>query len=251
MTVVRAGSAVFDVDAIVFDKDGTLLDVDATWYRLSRAWVDAAAADTQPLADDLGERLGLGPNGLIPGGLLAVATFDELMEVTVETLRKHDVDAEARLIAAQVAAAEEMGKTSVAPLGDVVGAFERLSGAGLLLAVASNDVESMISHHLAELGVADHVASFIGADGPAIPKPHGGGLLVLAERLSVLPERMLVVGDSATDVGLARNGGAAGIVAVSPAHHPSTVEALADAVVSSIDELVLDEGNDPPGGGVG
>ena len=236
--IVVAGGVPFDVDAIVFDKDGTLLDLDTTWAAIGRTWVAQCAAGDDELNRELSTVLGLSADGLlVPDGIIATGTLGEIAMATRAVLVDSVTDADERIEGAAMASAQAVHAAPVSPIGEVAGTFERLAAAGFTLCIASSDSADMIHRHAVELGIATWIHSVVGGDAPHPPKPHPAGLLSLSQSTGIAVDRMLMVGDSPTDHGAARHAGAAGIVAVRPPRGVSSIGAVSDAVVSSIDEF--------------
>ena len=236
--IVSGGQASFDVDAIVFDKDGTLIDLDSTWFGVTEAWIKAVAANPDEI-DLLKSSLGVDDRGfLVPGGVAATGTFREIEYATKHALAATPAIGE-RLEQARQIVAAVIPDLPVHPIGDVRTTMRRLKDHGLVLCVASSDDEATIVRHLDQLQIAEFVSALIGGDGPVTPKPHPASLWYLSEKVDIAPERMLMVGDSFTDLGAARGAGAAGILAVAPRHHPSPIEELSDGLIGSIQEIVV------------
>lgn len=233
---VAAGDASFDVDAVVFDKDGTLIEVDATWHQVGELWIASCSNGDEIVAKRLRRKLGVGRTSLVVDGILASGTLDQIEAATRTVLG--DI-ASSLLSKARVATLDAAQNAPVVPIGDVAGAIERLHQSGLVLAVASSDNGDMIVRHLAELGIHELISFVAAGDAEYPPKPHPASLDYLRTQTGIECHRMLVVGDSSTDLGMARRAGAAGIVAVVPSSGVSPIADEADSVLASIEGLVV------------
>ena len=224
--IVGADGRVIDVaaEAVVFDKDGTLVDLGALWAGPAVAWIDrvaAAAGGAAPssvVAAELRAAVGITPDGqLEPNSPAATATLDEVTALVVARLDRLGVRngraAVARAGRADPDEAVELGR--VVPVGDVAGTLRRLRRAGIAVAVATSDDRGSALAHLHALGVTDLVQAVVCGDDDLVPpKPSPRVLAHLGHRLGVEPARMVMVGDSTTDVATAANGGAACCVGV-------------------------------------
>lgn len=236
--IVSGGQATFDVDAIVFDKDGTLIDLDSTWFGITETWIEAVTLDPGEI-ELLKQALGLDKGFLVPGGVAATGTFREIEHATRHALPADPSTIDDRLEEAREIVARAIPNLPVHPIGDVRATMARLKANGLVLCVASSDDQATIVRHLDQLQIAEFVSALIGGDGPVTPKPHPASLWYLSDRVGIATERMLMVGDSFTDLGAARGAGAAGILAVAPRRHPSPIEELADGLIGSIQEIFV------------
>jgi phosphoglycolate phosphatase len=77
----------------------------------------------------------------------------------------------------------------------------------LRLACVTNKPTQFTHPLLGKLGLDGFFQTVLGGDATERKKPAPDALLLAAERLGVGPSRMLMVGDSVTDVGAARNAG--------------------------------------------
>ncbi|NNL28806.1 MAG: HAD family hydrolase [Acidimicrobiia bacterium] len=239
--IVRVGKTAFDVDMIVFDKDGTLIDLNAAWAPAARIWIETSADGDPTTMNALEAELGVDDDGqLLDGGSLASEAVGQITARTRAVLLSNGVDesaAEQRMKAAQ-AGIDQM-TIDVRPLGPVRMIMERLAHAGLILTIASSDNASQIHADLVQLGISAVISAVAAGDGPWPPKPHPGGIIALADQFEVDPHRLLMVGDSLTDVAAARNAGAAGVVGVARADGTCVIAPMVDAVVRTIGELIV------------
>lgn len=237
--LITAGHATFDVDGVVFDKDGTLISLDSYWLEPSRIWIEVAAGGSTELERVLSRTLGLTSDNerLVADGPLATATLDALVSLTRGLLEAEGVEsvaADRMARSARERAVTLSATLSPTPIGDVRGTFERLSAAGLRLAIATTDDAAPTVDALHALGIAGLVDIVVAADGDVPAKPHPEVLGSIARGLQTTPDRLLMVGDSQRDADTARAGGAAGFVLVSPDRFPRIT---ADATIASVENL--------------
>lgn len=239
MPIVTAGGVRFDVDAIAFDKDGTLIDLDATWSPLAAAWVRGVAGTDDRLAAELALHLGLDvpTSRLVPDSIFSAGTLEQIRSETVSILAGSGADqatVEAALHAALEAVAA-LGPVAPVPLTDLGSLFGHLTSGGVPCAVVTSDDHASAVELLERLGVAHLVGVVVGGDDTERPKPHADPLVLAARRLGTDPDRLLMVGDSATDQGAARAAGAP-FVAVG---RGTLAASDCDAVVDHVGEIRL------------
>ncbi len=115
--------------------------------------------------------------------------------------------------------------------------LERLSGAGLILTVASNKSESHCREILRLLHADTLFAAIMGADSVAERKPSPEPLFHLMKRFDCTPEESVMVGDSINDM---KAGKSAGVYTVGCDYGYGAPEelAMADVVIRSFPQLL-------------
>lgn len=228
MPIVTAAGTAFDVDAVAFDKDGTLIDLDATWGPIATAWIDGVSGGDDRVAASLARRLGYDRSlgRLVPDSILAAGTLEQIREATVTQVGE-------AALAAGIAAVAALGPVSPVPLADLGLLFARCAGAGLRCAVVTSDDRRSVTDLFDVFDLHGLVAVIVGGDDTDRPKPAPDPLLLAAERLGVVPSRLLMVGDSTTDQGAARAAGCP-FVAVGA---DGRAAADCDAVIAHVGEL--------------
>ena len=210
----------------VFDLDGTLVDtapdlIDSLNHTI-------AARDLAPVTyADLTHLVGHGARAMIErsfalrGNPLAEEDFPPMLERFIEHYR-----------------GGMPGKSL--PYPGLAEALDRLSEAGILLAVCTNKMESLARPLLEGLGLADRFAAITGGDTFAMRKPDPAHLFGTVERAGGDAWRTVMIGDSLNDMKVAANAGIASI-AVPFGYSDVPVEDLAPTVIiRHFDELTPD-----------
>jgi phosphoglycolate phosphatase len=246
MALVHFGSVPFEASLVVFDKDGTLIDFDSMWGRLAVLWVQrlAASAGDEALASDLYRSFGYDPveQRTDPQGPLAIATTAQIAAIAAGALYRHGIpwpDAEDRV---RLAFRTGPGLASlIRPAGNVAANLQRLHHARVRVAVVTTDYRSDTEETLRLLGISDMVDSLVCGDDGMPGKPAPDMLLTACQSLGVPPQRTAVVGDTLGDLLMAERAGAGLRVAVlSGAGTRELLEAHADVVLQSIDEITVE-----------
>lgn len=231
------------VDGIIFDKDGTLMSFDAFWVSLSvKALEDVLGRlGMEPgLVDEILEAFGVHDGVTDINGVLCKGTYAEMGEIVYEILFAHGCDADREDVVRAVEAAYSRNAAAgdVKPTcPDLAEALAELKARGLRLAVVTTDNEPITRHCLAGLGVLQYFDVIFTDDGhtPTKPDPFCAGEFCRLYGLD--KERVVMVGDTMTDVRFAKN---AGITAISLAPTPEKKALLAphtDVIIEAISEL--------------
>ena len=248
MALLNIGNLPFDAELVAFDKDGTLIDFEFLWGRLAVAWVERLTADKgdETLRRDLYRSLGYDPQRqrTEPRSPLAIATAGQLQTITAAVLYRHGIlwpEAEDRAhLAFHQTAADLPLADLIRPAGDVVGLLGKLQEAGVHVAVITTDHRAETEETLCIMAIAHLVGLLVCGDDGLPSKPAPDMLLAACERLSVEPSRVAVVGDTVADLLMAQRAGAGLRAAVlSGAGDRALLEAHADVVLRSIDEIAI------------
>ena len=177
-------------------------------------------------------------------GPLATAPISELEIVVATILFQHQMSWEH----AKYLASEHFGPvmsalpqpTEINPLGDVHTAIARLKSSGVQVAIATSDDRAPTEAALRELNLTQTVDLILCADDPGTPsKPDPQVLHYISQQLVVGIERTVMVGDTVSDLEMARQAGVALTVGITGgADKTVELESHADVLLSSVGGLV-------------
>ena len=199
MTTNESCNAYTDL-AVVFDLDGTL--VDSIGDIVGAANRLLAEEGRAPVSRDEGRAMvGEGAASLVERAFAATGpmptpeTLTGLVERYRAIYERHPLD-----------------ETTVFP--GVAETLTALVDGGAILGVCTNKPHDISLIVLAELGLTDHFAAALGGDALAVRKPDPAHFTAVIDAMGAGARRAIHVGDSPTDVAVARNAGVP-IVAVS------------------------------------
>lgn len=205
-------------DLVVWDWDGTVID---SIGAVADAIVGAAADLGLPVPSQRDARwvIGLGLLEAIHHAVPAIRR--EQVPAFVERYRVRYLERDAQLKV----------------FDGIPELLRGLDAAGVPLAVATGKSRVGLNRALVQTGLGPRFVATRCADEGA-PKPDPWMLRDLGETLRVRPERMVMIGDTTHDVGMAKAAGAASVAVLYGAHEPETLRASgADAIVASVAEL--------------
>ena len=207
---------------IVFDLDGTLVDT---------------APDLIATLNALFAREGLPAPGIelrnmIGGGarlLIERALAEENIKIPAQELE--------RLYAGYIEHYAAHIADRSRPFPGLEAALDALAAAGCRLAVCTNKLEFLAVRLLEALGLAGRFAAIVGQDTFGLQKPDPEVLRRTVARAGGKMQRALMVGDSETDIRMARQA-AIPVVAVDFGYTETPVSLLApDRIISRFDDL--------------
>ncbi|MEQ1408062.1 HAD family hydrolase [Neorhizobium sp. Rsf11] len=211
---------------VIFDLDGTLIDtapdlIDSLNHTI-------AAADLAPVTfDDLTHLVGQGVRVMIRRAFelkktpLDERTADRLFDRFIEHYEGH-----------------MPGKSR--PYTGVVECLDRLSSAGMRLAVCTNKAGQLAFPLIEKLGLADRFVTMTCGDTFSVRKPDARHILGTIEKAGGDASRSVMIGDSVNDI-LAAHNARIPSVAVTFGYSDVAVETLGpDHVIGGYDELTTD-----------
>ncbi|ANS75422.1 haloacid dehalogenase [Paenibacillus yonginensis] len=237
---------------ILFDKDGTLLDFLSLWGAwalevtglLVKRMEDAGA---ELLADPL-KLLGLTLDdegrvaGYDPTGPVAMATEEQTVGVLTWQLYTAGVPWNDALRQVRELLAEAMQKVrnerNAKPMPGLKEFLECCRRLGVPLGVVTADQTSEALEHLRWMKLINYFGTVIGTDRVAQGKPAPDMVYLACSELGLLPEEVLVIGDSNGDMQMAKASGAAGAIGFSPGGEAGYL-LDADVVIRSYDVINL------------
>lgn len=200
-------------EVIFFDKDGTLIDFDAFWISVSRHAVGDVLMrySSLPHEDKIEEilsALGVKDGKTDIDGILCKGTYEQIAEVVYKFLQKPSGDFEKIKTAVLNAYNENMDKGCVRGACDnIAEVLAELKNKGIRLCVVTTDNPQITAECLEKLGVADLFECVYTDDGKIPPKPDSACIDDYCAKTGISRDKMLMVGDTITDVKFARNAG--------------------------------------------
>ena len=225
-----------EIKGILFDKDGTVVDFNATWIPvLQRLALDLSDGDEEG-ATALLFSGGFDPaTGTIAAGSLLGAGHTR--DIVRNWFPAADADELAQLCRRVDAAFLAGGVECSVCIPGAPDLLAELKAAGYRLGIATNDSTPAAEAALAKLGIAGHFDRIIGYDAVAQPKPAPDMVLSFCASVELAPSEVIVVGDNAHDLHMARSAGAGAVGVLSGNSGRIELEPHADAVLASVVEL--------------
>ena len=247
MGIIRIQSREFDIDCVIFDKDGTLIEIDNFWVPRVQKWADLIATSLNlkhNFKKDVFELLGYSrlQNRVRNESPLAVANMEALKVLISGIISRYGIPWHEALTLAERTAKETImadpNPNEIISKGNILQTMEKLVTAGVHIAIVTSDNRRLTEITLSHLGIANLVSAMICGDDPIPTKPDPIAALNISKQLDISPSRMMMVGDSLTDMQFAASAGIAFRIGVaSTPEKKSRLAPLANALVDSIDDF--------------
>ncbi|MDB9314996.1 HAD family hydrolase [Spirulina sp. CS-785/01] len=245
MATICCGEVTFsEVEAIIFDKDGTLEDSRSFLRELAQKRSRLIDAQIPGIGDPLLMAFGVQEDHLEPAGLMAVGSRWEnevaAAAYIAETGRSW---AEAVSIAHEsfLEADQYLQRTpETCPL--FTGAktlLQQLTEAGIKLAILSADSPIGVRTFVERHQLSDWIKVTKGVEPGGLGKPDPLLFTETCIALGSQPKNVLMVGDSALDIDMSKQGQVGGAIAVHPYHPPEAAIEGADVAIASLQEIKL------------
>jgi len=244
------GTRLFNAQGLFFDKDGTLVDFHHQYASLMGKRTDLILSHWRENADSLRKALGRAvgydlKTGMIsPTGPLAVKTRKETIEICAAVLSQHGMPWEEAygltFWAFQQADKDLTMEELIEPSEGLVSLLTLLKERGVLLACLTNDDIRRATDVLAYLGISGCFDLVMGADDVLYPKPHPEIFEKACQRLGLLPKQTAYIGDTVSDMVMAKKGGAGLAVGIlGGASDRSLLSQEADVVVENLKSITV------------
>lgn len=231
----------FRPQAIIFDKDGTLIDFDAMWG----SWTIYLAKELHQASGlDICEALCLAMGydqtnkKVLANGMLASNPMSRLYNLTIEVMQScglEEQDAEKVV--------EEVWRIPdpvvlAKPFTDMRSLFSQLTEQGIKIAIATADDRAPTQAMVDAFDLGEYVSCMACADDGIPSKPAPDMVITLCEQLGIEPSSVMVVGDTTSDLKMARSAGAGLAIGVlSGVSSSRDLAEFADVLIESVDEL--------------
>jgi phosphoglycolate phosphatase-like HAD superfamily hydrolase len=194
----------------------------------------------RPVSPDVFAAIGFDPSTgrVAAGGPLATATMAGIEETVARVLRRWCPSISAARRATEAAWFVPDPVALAVPLADLGALFARIRDAGGRIAVITTDDRAPTDATLRALGVRALVEAMVcGDDGFAV-KPAPDAVFAVCHAFRTEPGRVAVVGDTPSDLAMARAAGAGRVIAVRTGVGGGDEMAAADVVIDSVADLL-------------
>lgn len=235
-----------EIKGILFDKDGTLIDFFKVWEPAIRPALQnmlkgIGVSERPDLIDTLMEQLGCSNGHIDPEGAIAWKSYagiaDDVRNIFECKSIVADINDIHRLLVSCFFEEVVEKRTSYPAFTNLPVLMRFLKRKGICIGLATTDTLASSRHCLECLHISDAISFWGTADGNLPEKPDGRLICLAADYWGIRPEQIAVVGDTPNDMRFAKNGGAVGIGVLSGTGRLRDLEACADYILPSVDQL--------------
>lgn len=242
MATIQCGAVTFEnIQAVMFDKDGTLADVQDYLRHLGQKRARLIDAQIPGVQDPLLMAFGFEGDRLNPHGLLAVGTRrdNEIAAAAYVAETGRDWIAALSLVRSAFEEADKVlkRKADSTPLFEgVVSTLQQLSQAGVTIGILSSDTTANVQDFVDCYQLGDFIQLAQGAV-DQFSKPDPAVLQQASQMLGIALSTILVVGDSAADIEMAKAAKAAGSVGVTWGRSHVGTLVMADVLIPQLTDI--------------
>lgn len=233
-----------DIEAVFFDKDGTLADAEGFLRSLAQKRSRLIDAQVPGVQEPLLMAFGVDGDRLNPAGLMAVGSRREneiaAAAYVAETGKGWTESLEIVQSAFMEADSYTLSKADYTPpLAGICDCLQRLDRAGLKLGILSADTTDNIRAFVTRYELTNVIDLMLGSDRPDLTKPEAAFFQTACDRLGILPQKVLSVGDATSDLLMAKQAGAAGFIGVDWGWSQPVRLATPDSLIHHPDQLQI------------
>jgi phosphoglycolate phosphatase len=247
------GTRLFEAQGLFFDKDGTLVDLHHQYSTLMDKRLEKILAH-HPQDDRFRRALSravgydVDYRTIAPGGPLAVATREQTLKIVADFLSQQGLPLErAENIVREsfhLADLELRLEELIRPMIGLYSLLQALKGENVSIACLTNDEHRRARAILEYLKIAEFFQLILGGDEVERPKPDPEMIEVACRRLALLPHQIVYIGDTVTDMIMAKKAGAGLAVGVlGGAANESLLSAEADIVIPDLEAISVPGNN--------
>jgi phosphoglycolate phosphatase len=247
------GTRLFEAQGLFFDKDGTLVDLHHQYSTLMDKRMEKILA-RHPQDDGFRRALSravgydVDSRTIAPGGPLAVATREQTLKIVTDFLVQRGLPlASAENIAResfQLADLELRLEELIRPMDGLYSLLQGLRGENVSIACLTNDEHRRAQAILEFLNIAEFFRLILGGNEVNRPKPDPEMIEVACRRLTLLPRQIVYIGDTVTDMIMAKKAGAGLAVGVlGGSANESLLAAEADVVIPNLEAISIPGNN--------
>lgn len=229
---------------IIFDKDGTLIDFQSTWTPWLSALAESLEADCNfDVSSRLYDVMGYchKTETLSDSSLLAYASMDIIKEKIKSMLLENGIENDAvdSLLRKCWKECHVNNTSRPVPITDLPALFGNLRKAGVKVALCTSDSRASTESALRKLHVRELVDAIVCSDDENMPpKPSPCGVLKICSNLGVDLADTIVVGDTTTDMLMAKSAGVGFIVGVlTGIGTKNELSSYADVILDNVEQI--------------
>ncbi|EIJ42196.1 haloacid dehalogenase superfamily enzyme, subfamily IA [Beggiatoa alba B18LD] len=252
---LKIGEQLLDVDLIIFDKDGTLIDFFYLWGQKARQSIETLVQQVQGdalLLATVCTRLGcdLKTDNVVSDSDMACASLEMVQKTAVQVLQEWGLSWEAAETAVQTHFTPILMALPTAemirPIGALSDFLAQCQQAAIKVGIVTSDYRAGTVYALDVLNIQNYIDVLVCGDDALENKPSPAPVWYIAEQCQVEPQKILVVGDSRSDLTMGKNAGVGYCVGVlTGAGTHASLQPVADMIIDSIAEMqVIFSGSD-------
>ena len=231
----------FRAQAIIFDKDGTLIDFDAMWggWALYLAEQLHRASGIQ-VRDALCDAFGYdqASKKVLAHGMMAASPMGKLRQLTVEVMQAQGLSAEQAERVVDEGWCIPDPVISAKQFTDTWALFSKLHQQNIKIGIATSDDRAPTQAMIEAFDIEDFITTMVCSDDGIPAKPAPEMVTTICQRMNIEPSKVMVIGDTTSDLKMGRAAGAGLVVGVlSGVSAAKDLIPFADVIIDSVDDL--------------
>ncbi|HEK9101647.1 HAD family hydrolase [Bacillus pfraonensis] len=234
------------IKAILFDKDGTLMDFHSIWIKVAEELV-AELVELHRLPQSLRltilEKIGVEGAFVHPRSVLAAGTSHDIAKICckyIPSVKESDMH---HWISEKLFTLMYEHRSHMRMTADLPKLLQVLKEKGLILGIVTADDFAPTELFLKQCQLETFFDYIVASDTFPAQKPDKQIVESFCEEFGLDPREVVVVGDTPTDLHLAKNSGACYAIGVlSGTGDLQTLAPLADIVLDSVGHFISDSG---------
>ena len=231
----------FKAQAIIFDKDGTLIDFDAMWggwalYLAEQLHQASGIHVRDALCDAFG--YDQAAKKVLAHGMMAASPMGRLRQLTVEVMQAQGLSAEQAERVVDEGWCIPDPVISAKQFTDTRALFGSLHQRNIKIGIATSDDRAPTQAMIEAFDIEDFITTMVCSDDGIPSKPAPDMVTTICQRMNIEPAKVMVIGDTTSDLKMGRAAGAGLVVGVlSGVSAAKDLIPFADVIIDSVDDL--------------
>lgn len=242
--LLRNEAILMQTKAILFDKDGTLMDFGAFWLTVSEISIKEILEKlniTHISPEEILKLLGA-ENGVVDiDSVLCSGPYSFIVQEFYRLfgLNESIISAEKFSEIVMNTYARNFHKGIVRPAcPNLLGIMTKLKSLNITLGIVTSDIPKETNKCLSSLGIADFFDYIYCDDGKTPTKPEPYCILDFCEKTGIAPDKIIMVGDSVSDMKFAKNGGVRAVGVALNEKNKKILSQYANTVIHDVSEIL-------------
>ena len=248
-TIISEDFKFQNINGVLMDKDGTLTDSHLYWSELIRIRTGKILEKykiDRKFSNLISESMGLDVknNKLLSKGPIAIKSRTEVIESVIKCLDSISIETSQEELNSLFVEANNIFKSVsyqfIKPINSAVKFVQKLKKYKIKVALITSDSKENAYYAMKKIGIEDAFDMYLGGNSNVGNKKTGKPAIYACEKLGLIPENVISIGDAEMDFDMAHKAGLKGSILVSTGQNTiKQLKKISEKSITSLDYLSI------------